>query len=221
LVTGDNNTIKPAYLQAGFCCKFILGLSKNILARLTPYSTFIRSFIIVLVIFITGCENDPKVVSELTRNVDLTEEAYNVESWLSQQGKMKAKLTAPLMIRVPRYDSPYVEFPKKLHVDFYNDSTQLDSWLDSKYGKYFESQNKVYLKDSVVVITMDGDTLRTPDLWWDQTAKIFYTDKYAEYSSASKQVYGGKGLRATQDLRSVVFKYPTGTIKTSSSGFPE
>ena len=134
---------------------------------------------------------------------------------------MKAKLTAPLMIRVPVYDSPYVEFPKNLHVDFYKDSTAIDSWLDSKYGKYYETQNKVYLRDSVVVITVQGDTLKTPDLWWDQNTKLFYTDKYAEYYSTSKQVYGGKGLEATQDLRRVTFKYPTGTIKTSDSRFPK
>ena len=29
-------------------------------------------------------------------------------------------------------------FPNTLHVDFYNDSTKIETWLDSKYGKYFE-----------------------------------------------------------------------------------
>ena len=207
MVTSVNNTIK-------------LWLRRSI-QRSGRYSAFVQSVFIVLMVFVAGCENDPGVVSDLTRNITLKEEAYNIESYLSQQGKMKAKLTSPLMIRMPVYDSPYVEFPKSLHVDFYNDSTELDSWLDSKYGKYFETFNKVYLRDSVVVITIQGDTLRTPDLWWDQNTKKFYTDKYAEYSSASKQVYGGKGLEATQDLKSVVFKYPTGTIKTSDKGFGE
>ena len=207
MVTGGNNTIR-------------LPLRRSVRGSVTC-STIISVLLIVSALCVVSCENKAEDVTNWTRDVTLKEEAYHVESYLSQQGKMKAKLTAPLMIRMPRYDSPYVEFPKNLHVDFYNDSTELDSWLDCKYGKYFESQNKVYLRDSVVVITVQGDTLKTPDLWWDQSTKKFYTDKYAEYYSTSKQVFGGKGLEATQDLRSVIFKYPTGTIKTSGSGFSE
>ena len=66
-------------------------------------------------------------------------------------------------------------------MDFYDDSTKIESWVDSKHGKYFENLNKVYLWDSVVVINIKGDTLKSPDLWWDQNTKLFYTDKYAQY----------------------------------------
>jgi hypothetical protein len=161
--------------------------------------------------FVYGCENDERLIKALTENKIEVEEAKNVESFLSQEGMMKAKLTAPIMLRVLDKD-PYVEFPKALHVDFYNDSTQIETWLDCKYGKYFESQDKVYLRDSVIVINIKGDTLRCPDLWWDQKAKLFYCDKYAEYHTIDKHIYGGKGLRATQDMTEVSFELPTGTV---------
>lgn len=150
----------------------------------------------------------------------MKEEAINIESYFSQEGKIKAKLKAPLMWRVEA-DTLYVEFPETLHVDFYNDSAKIETRLDSRYGKYFETLNKVYLRDSVVVITVKGDTLKSPDLWWDQNTKLFYTDKYAIYHAIGKQIYGGKGLVATQDLSSVTFNYPTGTIQTSENGFPK
>jgi LPS export ABC transporter protein LptC len=133
----------------------------------------------------------------------MQEEAIQVESYLSQDGKLKAKLKAPLMIRVAG-DTISVEFPNKLHCDFYDDSTQLETWLDSKYGIYYENLNKVYLRDSVVVITVKGDTLKSPDLWWDQSTKMFYTDKYATYHGVGKYIYGGKGMEATQDLKRIV-----------------
>jgi LPS export ABC transporter protein LptC len=212
LVTGCSNTIKLWLLSAA--------KSRSIAGRRQRYLSFLCSSVFIT-IFLISCENDKKAVEALTKNVTLREEAINVQTLFSQNGKMKANLTAPLMIKVPASDSPYVEFPKTLHVDFYNDSLIVETFLDCKYAKYFETLNKVYLRDSVVVITMQGDTLKTPDLWWDQTQKIFYTDKYAEYYSSTKTIYGGKGLRATQDLRSVQFKYPTGTIKSSGSGFPQ
>lgn len=186
------------------------------------YRTFyLPAALFVSCLFLFACENDERKIKELTGNVTEVEEARNIESYLSESGHMKARLTAPLMIRVLKVDSPYVEFPQSLHVDFYNDSTKIESWLDSKYGKYFENQNKVYLRDSVVVINIKGDTLKCPDLWWDQNTKLFYTDKYAEYRAKGKNIYGGKGLEATQDMRSVTFKYPTGIIGVSDEGVLE
>lgn len=170
--------------------------------------------------FVYGCENDPRVVNDLTKNVIMVEEAKNVESYLSQEGMVKAKLTAPVMLRVLT-DSTYVEFPKTLHVDFYNDSTKIETWLDSKYGKYFELLDKVYLRDSVIVINIKGDTLRAPDLWWDQKTKLFYTDSVAEYHRVDKHIFGGKGLVATQDMTDVTFRMPTGPVKVSKNGTPK
>lgn len=170
--------------------------------------------------FLLGCENDKDKVKEWTEKVVMKEEAIDIDSYLSQNGVMKARLSAPLMIRVYA-DTLYVEFPRTLHVDFYDDSTKVESRLDSRYGKYFESLNKVYLRDSVVVVTVKGDTLKSPDLWWDQNSKLFYTDKYAIYHGIGKNIYGGKGLIATQDLTSVTFNQPTGTVQVSESGFPK
>ena len=170
--------------------------------------------------FVCSCENDENVIKTMTEKVVMREEAVNIESLLSQEGKLRAKLKAPLMLRVFA-DTLYAEFPKSLHCDFYNADTQIESWLDSKYGKYYENLGKVYLRDSVVVITIKGDTLKSPDLWWDQNTKMFYTDKYATYHAPGKQVSGTIGLEATQDLTSIIFKKPIGTIKVSESGFPQ
>ena len=168
----------------------------------------------------SSCENDEKVIKDLTEKKVMKEEAIKIEGYLSQDGKMKAKLKAPLMLRV-NADTLYVEFPNTLHVDFYDDSANIETRLDSRYGKYFENLGKVYLRDSVTVITVKGDTLRSPDLWWDQNTKLFYTDKYAVYTGIGKVIHGGKGLVATQDLNSIIFNEPTGTIQTSQNGFPK
>ena len=168
--------------------------------------------------FVYGCENDVKVINDLTEKKVLKEEAIKIEGYLSQDGKMKAKLKAPLMLRVSA-DTLYVEFPNSLHVDFYDDSANIETRLDCRYGKYFENLGKVYLRDSVTVITVKGDTLISPDLWWDQNSKFFYTDKYTEYRTKTDKYYGRKGMRATQDLSDVIFNDGGGTLKISENGF--
>jgi len=171
--------------------------------------------------FMTSCENDEKVLNDWTRRVIMTEEATNVVSYMSQDGQLRAKLTAPVMIRT-NSDTITVEFPKSLHCDFYNDSTKkVETFLDCRYGIYYENLNKVYLRDSVVVISVNGDTLRTPDLWWDQSTKLFYTDKYANYNGPNKILRGGTGMEATQDLRRITFKEATGNLKVSENGMPK
>jgi len=167
--------------------------------------------------FVSSCENDPREIEALTGKRTEVEVGKNIESYLSQAGVMKAKLTAPKMLRVLD-DTVYVEFPENLHVDFYNDSLEIETRLDSKYGKYFEKQDKVYLRDSVVVITVSGDTLKSPDLWWDQRTKMFYTDKYARYHTRERIIHGGRGMEATQDLRTVTFKEPTGRVAVAEDG---
>jgi LPS export ABC transporter protein LptC len=180
----------------------------------------IANGLLLTAFFISSCENDVKQIKELTEKKVMKEEAIKIEGFLSQDGKMKAKLKAPLMLRVEA-DTLYVEFPNTMHVDFYDDSARIETRLDCRYGKYFENLGKVYLRDSVTVITVKGDTLRSPDLWWDQNTKLFYTDKYAVYHGIGKIIHGGKGLVATQDLNSITFNEPTGTMQTSQNGFPK
>jgi hypothetical protein len=104
------------------------------------------AFLMVLI----ACENDYDQIQDLQRKKLTVDEVIKVESYLSQAGVVKAKLTAPYMLRF--YDSvPRVEFPRTLHVDFYNDSMAIESYLDAKKGFYYEQQNRVILNDSVVV----------------------------------------------------------------------
>ncbi|MGI8636113.1 MAG: LPS export ABC transporter periplasmic protein LptC, partial [Segetibacter sp.] len=94
--------------------------------------------------FVWSCENDIREVQDLNKKAISVEEGKQIESYLSENGKIKAKLTAPLMLRYQK-DTPKVEFPKSLHVDFYNDSTKVESQLSAKYGRYMENENKVFL----------------------------------------------------------------------------
>ena len=152
-------------------------------------------------IFISGCENDLKKVDGLLQKKTGFEEAKEIESYLSEAGKVKARLLSPLMRRY-MVDSSFMEFPNSLHVDFYDDSIRIESTLDAMYAKYMESQKKIFLKDSVMVINIQsGDTLKSRELWWDQNKEEFYTDKPAELHQRNGNVlYHRNGLRAAQDL---------------------
>jgi LPS export ABC transporter protein LptC len=178
----------------------------------TSYKYFITALLAGCFI-LSGCENDETKIPNLRDKRTALEEAHNIESYLSQNAKVKAKLSAPLMYRYLASDSSYVEFPKTLHVDFYNDSLQKETLLDARYGKYREWENKVFLRDSVVVMNIiTGDTLRCNELWWDQNAQKFYTNKPVRIYKKDKTVlFGAGGMEAKQDLSEKIFFNSSGT----------
>jgi LPS export ABC transporter protein LptC len=174
------------------------------------------TFCFLCTLLLAGCENDPELVNRTNERKASIEEAFKIESYLSTNGQLRAKLTAPFMLRYT-LDTAYLEFTRSLRVNFFDSAGHMESQVDALYGKYMETQSKVYLRDSVVAFNVKGDTLRSPDLWWDQNTRKFYTDKYVRFKSASKIIYGGKGFEADQDLSHYTIFQPTGIILVPDS----
>jgi len=156
--------------------------------------------------FVCSCENDIHEVQNLNNKSIGIEEGEQIEAYMSEDGKVKAKLMSPLMLRY-QGDTPKVEFPKTLHVDFYNDSTKIESQLFAKYGRYLESQNKIFLRDSVIAFNINGDTLFCKELYWDQQKAIFYTDKNVIIHKPDQKIYGN-GLTADQSFKWFTIQHP-------------
>lgn len=165
-----------------------------------------------------GCENDPRQLDDLLRERAAIEEAEGVTSYLSQDGLMRARLQAPRMLR-HQSDSAFVEFPSSIHVDFFDDSLQIESVLDALYANYKEYESRVFLRDSVVVINRkQGDTLRTDELWWDQQKEEFYTERKVRIFQKDKTIFG-EGLRAAQDFSWYDIFQITGVVLSSGAEF--
>lgn len=166
-------------------------------------------------LFFYACENDQATIDMWTKPKALIEEAKDIESFLSQAGKVRAKLWAPYMLRYSG-DTMYVEFTKSLRVNFFDSVGQVESHLKALYGKYYENLNKVYLRDSVLVYNIEGDTLRCPDLWWDQNTQQFYTDKNV-WVKKGNTTLTGTGMTAKQDLTDILIKQPAGLVDVPDS----
>lgn len=173
-------------------------------------------------VLLSSCENTDKEIQEMNSRGLGVEEIKNADINYTIGGKAKAKLLSPLMLRV-QMNVPYVEFPNTLHVDFFNDTAGVDSRLDARYGKYLELESKVFLKDSVVVINVLGDTLYCDELWWDRSrvGSEFYTDKPVRIRR-KMEVINGTGMQAAQDFKNWVILDPSqGVMKIPASEFPD
>src|ERR1700722_364196 len=203
-----------------------------------PSASSINKFFLLLLTAVTGfaaCQDKAKKAVVYARHPIPPEEADSVVSFLSEGGmdkgvleaKIKGKLSAPYMQRFQRSDSPYTEFPRTLHVDFYQDSVTMnqkpviESKLDALYGKYLSTQNKVYLRDSVVVRNvLKGDTVHCQDLWWDNKTERFSTDKPVRIYTKDKVLFG-TGMDADQNFRWYNIRKLTGVVLTSGNNIPK
>ena len=177
--------------------------------------------LIAYCLFLPACENNEKDLPSFRKKQISIDVGKEITAFMSEDAKVKAKLTSPYMLR-NEADSSYIEFPKTLHVDFYNDSMIVESKLDALYGKWYEVDSKVFLKDSVVVKNiLKGDTLHCRELWWDQKKERFYTDKAVRINKKGGTVIYGTGLEAPQDFSGYTIFQITGPFSFPESGFKQ
>ncbi len=172
---------------------------------------FQAAAIVIGCFFMHACENDVNAVKDLGKKKPSIEEGKGIVSYMSMNGKMKAKLTAPSLLRYQGDSALKSEFPQSLYVEFFNDSTKIESTLSAKYGRYLENENKVFLRDSVVIIRTNGDTMKTSEMYWDQTLGKFYTDKpvYVSQRSPRQKIFARKGFISNQELTDITYYEPS------------
>ena len=182
---------------------------------------FLKAALITSCFFVSSCENSLEDINKITSKRTGVEVARDVKILYSIGNVTKSRITAPLMLRHQEL-VPYIEFTKTIHADFFDDSLRIESRLDAHYAKYMETESKVFLKDSVVVINTKGDTLYCKELYWDRrrTGEEFYTDKPVRIRTKT-EILDGDGLDAPQDFHNWHLINGRGIVRVSSSEFPQ
>ncbi len=158
--------------------------------------------------FMLSCENNVNEVQALSARIGGIDVGKDVSIFISNDGKMTAKLRAPLMNKYLVDSGKMVEFPNTIKVDFYKDSLHIESKLSADYANYKEAENKIFLRDNVIVFNVLGDTLWCKEMIWDQLTNKFTTDKevIVKQHNPIAKIYG-KGFEANQDLTDIhIFK---------------
>lgn len=201
----------------------IFGLTKENMTNLNVYIYLKLAVACVSsCIFFTACENNVNEVKALGSKSGGIDVGKNVAIYISNDGKVSAKLMAPLMNKYLLDSGKMIEFPASLKVDFYKEGLAVESKLTANYAKYIEAENKIFLRDNVVVYNILGDTLWSEEMYWDQNTNSFHTDKdvIVKQHNPIAKIYG-KGFEANQNLTDIhIFKPQSNSfaIISDSSG---
>jgi LPS export ABC transporter protein LptC len=198
-----------------------LSFNANIVRQKMMQKFGIHIFIIAVLgaVVFQSCENDLKVVqtfSDPEKVPDIS--MINFESLYSDSAKVKGKLTAP---ELDRYDSErkkYSEFPKGLHVYFYNDSLKVNAEIVAKYAINYDKTAIWEARNDVVVTNTKGERLNTEQLFWDQNRKIIYTKKYCRITTPDgMQHVGENGMEAKENFDDWKLLGASGTVQVKNA----
>ena len=182
-----------------------------------------KTFPVLFLLFaLSSCKNDPKEVMALTGNsTTITQDrGEDVTIIYSERGKVKARFFSHEYIGNDEAKPPYLEGRKGIKVEFFNDSGVIQSVLTAKYARYYEQQNNVLVRDSVMVTNIKGERLNTQELVWNQKAEKFFTEKPVTITTATQQIFGD-GMEANQDFSTYKITNFKGTIDVKKSEMPQ
>lgn len=164
--------------------------------------------LMVLVAAITACENDLKKVEKIASNEASlpVETSKEVELIYSDSSIVRAKLITPVL-KFYKVNNAYHEMPNGLFVEFYGANNRVESTLSAKYGRKFQNQGIIEVRDSVVVINEKGERLDTEKLIWNEKTKKIYTNSFVRITTL-KDVMFGEGMEANQNFTNYrIYKY--------------
>ena len=169
-------------------------------------------YLFFLLIFIS-CENSIEEINRVIRESELTYEvAHDVEMLYSDSAIVKIRITGPTLHNHLDGRNPRKEFPNGISVEFLNENGRVTSYLTAGYAMIYEKKDEVYVRDSVVLQTLDGETLETEELNWDERRKKLNTTKFVTIQTAKEKFYGF-GLEANEDFSWWKIVKPMGSME--------
>ncbi len=151
---------------------------------------FIRIACTFFIVLISACENDLEKVNLVADELSsASESAKEVTILYSDSAKVKVKISA---LQMDRYmgETPYLEMPKGVEVEFFNSEMQVKTSLTANYAKRFERTGLMEAKSDVVVINEKEEKLNTEHLIWDEANDKIYSDEFVKITTADEIIFG-------------------------------
>lgn len=191
--------------------------------HLKPFKNkfILLAFLATCCVALQSCSNDVEGFSKtIDRSILNSEKANDVTIFYSKEGHTRAKLQTPVFNHMQQSNPTYIEMPKGLVVEFYDDSLQVSSTLSSKYGKLFEDSNNVLVRDSVVVRNNKNEQLNTEELVWNEKMQRFFTEKFVKITTPTQIIYGD-GLESNQNFTEYKIINVKGVIGVNKNTLPQ
>ncbi len=173
-------------------------------------------FLMGALLALASCENNMDTVTLLT-STDKTPQNVedNASIYYTDSAKTKFHLIAKRIENYGGEKDPYVVFPKGIHIDFYDDSANINGHLDADSAIRHENTKMMEADNNVSILNKKGERLNTEQLFWDAGHHKIYTNKFVRIKT-EKQIIFGDGLTSNEDFTQYKITNIRGTIQLDS-----
>jgi LPS export ABC transporter protein LptC len=117
------------------------------------------------------------------------------------------------MLDFASVDFPFTEFPKGIDVTLYDDKEKR-TFIKSDYAVSYKTTSIIDLQGNVKIISQDGQTLETQQLYYDQKNEWFFTEKSFKFTDP-KGVSNGQGIDFSKDFKIINSQKITGELDSA------
>lgn len=188
-------------------------------------SKYIKQLVALLVmgsaILLYSCSSEG--ANQVNKETLLTQQSDSLTIIQTAEGKCDYVFTTPLMERYEFAKEPYMEFRKGVEITTYDDSTGLEaSYLVADYAIFFEKRELWEAKGNVVARNVDGQTLYTQQLFWNQKTHRIYSNVDSKVVQG-QDVFIGEGFESDDRFEKWSFRKFTGklTVDTEVTEQPD
>jgi LPS export ABC transporter protein LptC len=190
-----------------------------------PGKWYNRSLVALIVLLLVGCLSlsscqskvSADMLPEILKNnqVPPTVEALNFESFISDSGVVKYHLETPKLLIYEDPKKPYKDFPEGFLFQKYDINRKIVSQMSGNQGKYFDNEKRWEAKGNVVLVNIQGDTLRSEELNYHETEDLIFSDKYVSIKKGD-QNFDGVGFKSDSQMTRWSFRKPKGYLYIKS-----
>ena len=159
----------------------------------------ILSFVVLILLGTASCTNTEEELAAFDDEQFEKERAEGVTFIFGQNGMTKSELYAVRYERITNIKPSYIDLLDSVHVDFYSVLQIVENQVTAEKARYYPDIGDIVLKNNVRVVTKDGDTLYTDDLYWSEKLEKIYTNSPIKIVNGP-QVTTGQGLEANKDF---------------------
>jgi LPS export ABC transporter protein LptC len=164
-----------------------------------------HSVTVIIVTLFFACESNFKDIQKINFSEFIpTGDADTINMKYTDSGVVKSILKSPKMLDYGSVNYPFTEFPKGIDLILMNKDGSTN-FVKANYAISFKNTNIIDLQGNVQLISSNNEILSTEQLFYDQSAEWFFTEKKFTFTN-EKGITKGNGIDFNKNFTRVKFK---------------
>ena len=156
-----------------------------------------------IIIGVISCQTkvSSDIPQEVLKNALLPSvEALNFETFYSDSGVVKYHMQTPRLLIYDDPKNPYKDFPDGFIFQKYDLNRKIISQMSGNHGKYFDLQRRWEANGNVVLVNIQGDTLRSEELKYNEAEDLISSDQFVSIKKGDQYITGAGGFKSDSQM---------------------